>query len=392
MLSKSDTDITQVIATLQSINLDACFIVPTKTGMSKSILDATNSVQAYFQKTKFHDYDNQKQGSHNKRLKQCFFINGKDLIKSKVSLYRPNTKSGDPRIWLYSLGKYAKPNNLLALTVIDLELYVINCSDEKLIDNLGVDLSYLNLRPAKDKVFQELLNKMKDIYDMGFVKSVGNGSKSVGETLEYHLGISPNSNKAPDFKGIELKSSQNRKIRSTLFSKTPNWKLSRLKNTKEILTERGVFSTKDNRIALYHSLKANIPNSYNMLLRVDLEQGLLRQNFLDERSEINDVNWVLNELKESLIAKHPRSFWVKAEKKIKSKNEYFNYVELIYTHSPNPNYFVALLESGLITVDYLMHMKGNGAARDHGYLFKILPENLDSLFPKPEFYNLANLG
>ena len=41
MISKSDTNIADVISIFQNLNLDCCFIVPTETGMEKSILDAT---------------------------------------------------------------------------------------------------------------------------------------------------------------------------------------------------------------------------------------------------------------------------------------------------------------------------------------------------------------
>ena len=392
MLVKSDTDISKVILKLQSMNIDACFVVPTKTGMEKSILDATYQIRIFLNDAGFHDYALQKQGSENKRIKKCFFVDKTQLIESKVSLYRPNTKSGDPRIWFYALSKYSKPNNLLALTVIDANLYIINCSDSQLLSNLESNAFAKKLDSKKDTAFQELLQKMSAIYQMGYIKSIGDGDKAVGETLEHCLGIDPNSLKTPDYKGIELKSSRSSRHRSTLFSKTPNWKLSRLKSTKAILEERGVFSPKDNRVALYHTLKADQPNSYHMLLRVDQSEGLLKQNFILDDQESNDVNWLLKDLQQSLARKHPKSFWVKAKTEIKNNSEFFNYFQLIYTHSPNPNYFVALLESGIITVDYLMHLKPNGVARDHGYLFKILPENLESLFPQPKLINLAELS
>ena len=35
------------------------------------------------------------------------------------------------------------------------------------------------------------------------------------------------------------------------------------------------------------------------------------------------------------------------------------------TQSPNTNYFVDLLEEGVITVDFAMHFRKNGSARDH---------------------------
>ena len=39
-----------------------------------------------------------------------------------------------------------------------------------------------------------------------------------------------------------------------------------------------------------------------------------------------------------------------------------------------------------------MHFKENGAPRDHGYLFKILPKNLEKLFPKPQEFDLSLLS
>jgi hypothetical protein len=227
---------------------------------------------------------------------------------------------------------------------------------------------------------------------MGFIKSVGIGHKAIGETLESSLGIKPNASKKPDYKGIELKASRSSKNRSNLFSKTPNWKLSRLKGTADILNERGVYSEETNRIALYNTLKADIPNSHNMLLRIDEENDYLRQNFISESQEINDVLWLIGDLKKSLLTKHPKSFWVKADIDIRNDWEYFKYNKLTYTHSPNPNFFIPLVEAKVITVDYLMHFKETGRARDHGYLFKILPENLKKLFPKPKDFDLSLLG
>ena len=51
--------------------------------------------------------------------------------------------------------------------------------------------------------------------------------------------------------------------------------------------------------------------------------------------------------------------------------------------------FTDLLQSGIVTVDFLMHRKENGMIRDHGFPFKILPRNKDLLFPKPIEYDLT---
>ena len=393
MLSKSDTDITNVISRLQSLNISASFVVPTQTGIKKSILDATFSVRSYLKKHDFHDYDTQEKGTINKKIKKCFFITQNKLIETSVSLYRPETKLGDPRIWFYSLSKYANQNNLLALIIIKSDLYILNCSDQNLLATFqGHALIKNNLHFFNNKIFDELLKKMVSIYKIGFIKSVGIGNKGIGETLEFLLDIKPNANKNPDYKGIELKSSRSSKNRSNLFSLVPNWKLSRLKGTKHILNEHGYFTAEKNRIDYNNTLKANIPNSQKLLLRVDEENNLLKQNCILQTGEINDVIWLLSDLKDSLMHKHRQSFWVKADATRRGGHEYFNYKELIYTHSPNPDYFVVLLEAGIITVDYVMHFRENGVARDHGYLFKILPKNLNKLFPEPKYYDLSELG
>ena len=393
MLSKSDTNVADVISVFQNLNIDCCFIVPTDTGIKKSILDATFQVKNFLKEQNYHDFENQSQGTNSKKIKECFFLDNPGLIKSKVSLYRPSTKNGDPRIWFYSLGNYAKAFNLLAVFIANDVLYVLNCSNHELLNNLGNHRVTQSLRAnTKDVIFDELLNKMIRIHQMGFIKSTGIGYKAIGETLESTLGIQPNASRNPDYKGIELKASRSSKNRANLFSKTPNWKLSRLKGAKDILNERGVYSEKDSRIALYNTLKANTPNSNNMLLRIDEKNNFLRQNYISESQEIEDVLWLIGDLQNSLLRKHPKSFWVKADIDIRNDWQYFKYNKITYTHSPNPNFFISLIEAKIITVDYLMHFKENGTARDHGYLFKILPENLKKLFPEPKEFDLSLLS
>jgi len=393
MLSKSDTNVADVISVFQNLNIDCCFIVPTDTGIKKSILDAAFQVKNFLKEQNYHDFENQSQGTNSKKIKECFFLDNSGLIKSKVSLYRPSTKNGDPRIWFYSLGDYAKAFNLLAVFIANDVLYVLNCSNHELLNNLSNHRVIQSLSAnTKDVIFDELLNKMIQIHQMGFIKSVGIGHKAIGETLESILGIQPNASRNPDYKGIELKVSRSSKNRSNLFSKTPNWKLSRLKGTKDILNERGVYSEEDSRIALYNTLKANTPNSHNMLLRVDEENDFLRQNYISESQEIKDVLWLIADLKNSLLRKHPKSFWVKADIDVRDDWQYFKYNKITYTHSPNPNFFIPLIEAKIITVDYLMHYKESGTARDHGYLFKILPKNLKKLFPKPKDFDLSLLS
>ena len=167
MLSKSDTNITDAISLFLDLNIDCCFIVPTETGMKKSILDATFQVRDFLKDKNYHNYSSQLQGKDNKLIKECSFLTHSGIIKSKVSLYRPNTKSGDPRIWFYSLTNYAEVHNLLAILILDNELFLINCSDSDLMNNLANHEVIKSLININEHVFDELLDKMIEIHKMG---------------------------------------------------------------------------------------------------------------------------------------------------------------------------------------------------------------------------------
>ena len=49
---------------------------------------------------------------------------------------------------------------------------------------------------------------LREIHSKGFLPTVTRGDTGVGMTLEAHLGLPPNCNRAPDYKGIELKASR----------------------------------------------------------------------------------------------------------------------------------------------------------------------------------------
>ena len=78
--------------------------------------------------------------------------------------------------------------------------------------------------------FEILLDKIKLINNEGWIESLRTGDTGVGYTLETKLGIKANSQKKPDFKGIEIKSFRKRTTGAlvTLFNQVPNWKESNI--------------------------------------------------------------------------------------------------------------------------------------------------------------------
>jgi len=391
MLSTSDTNIQEVSTLILNNGHDVAFLVPTETGLKKSILDAHKSIRAFLKRTQLHDYDSQRQGL--KHYITAKFITADEVLEKKVSLYRPESKSGDPRIWVYGLQQLAQAGNLLAFIVFNQELYIINCSREN-------DLRYalqttLPLRQATNSQFAtELLHKLSIISHKGFIPTVTAGDTGVGMTLENELGISANSSKSPDYKGIELKATRvdtkgKQKNKSQLFSKIPKWQLSPIGSAKALINKRGYLDS-DGAKALRHTISGIKPNSLGLFFDIDYANEYLRQMFKDEKFNIeHDTTWLLSDLKDALKKKHKETFWVKAQHNSNRAAEEFRYVEVEHTSNPLIDKLETLIETGIITMDYTMHIKETGDVRDHGYLFKLKKDSKAALFPSSTIHDLT---
>lgn len=423
MLNKADFPILDAIKIFAAFGKEATYFVPTETGMAKSIVDAHGSLRAYFADNAIHDYSTQAQGSEAKKTIEVILVSAVTVTPTKMTLYRPESKNGDPRLWISGLPKYAKPWNLLAILKQDEDIYIINMSDEDLLASLAVTnrdifsslsepyrtnigsqqsssspLTKLLIKNTEvlNGVAGELIKKLLVISDMGFVQSLRSGATGVGMTLETLLGIRANSNRAPDFMGIEIKASrvsgrkQQSKTRVSLFSQVPDWKNSVCKSGMDILKQYGYVDKETSRLQLYCT-NSNQPNPQGLFLQVNEEK--MRLESLRRKDNKNDsvVVWPMENLKIQLEAKHRNTFWVKARhKKTADGLEAFHYVEVEQTKSPLVGNLAPLLEIGAITMDYTLSQKSTGASRDHGYLFKIRPENFDLLFPPSSIHSLIN--
>jgi hypothetical protein len=88
----------------------------TATGLKKSILDATKSLREFFRETGFHSYEEQEQGTESKVQKLVLLVGSDgDLTPTTMSLMRPRSGNGDPRLWISNLGKICGAGNVIAL-------------------------------------------------------------------------------------------------------------------------------------------------------------------------------------------------------------------------------------------------------------------------------------
>ena len=122
------------LTSIESANLKAietavgeyAFLFPSRTGLEKSILDATEPLRALLRTAKVHDFSAQ---CHFKEYRvvlsgQVVANDGSHVVP--ISLYRPTTKEGDPRIWPSQLGQYAAAEDVVATAVVDKTITLFN--------------------------------------------------------------------------------------------------------------------------------------------------------------------------------------------------------------------------------------------------------------------------
>jgi len=125
-------------------------------------------------------------------------------------------------------------------------------------------------------------------------------------------------------------------------------------------------------------------------MRVDASGELIENLAVKaDGTESPVVVWVLSELESALAAKHKETFWIKAQRRTSGSKEQFHFTNVVHTRSPLINNFGLLVDTGKIEMDYTLSSKPSGGTRDHGYLFKLWPQNFNLLFPPPINYALS---
>lgn len=362
----------------------------TPTGLKKGILDSTAPMRAYFAENGIHDYGTQEQGQEHKRIRPAVILTESTQVTTKASFYRPNTKKGDPRMWVYGLGSFSEGNDIYVLFWYQEVLYTINitCIDIEKCYNSPIITPMQDIIKAicqeGDTVSGELLERFKSVKDQWFESEVV-ADTGIGRSIETFLGIRMNSDKAPDYKGIELKSHREKRqsSKNVLFTQTPNWGISKFKSGREIVDKYGYLTDKGQK-TYQNTVQCDPPNSQLLFLYVNqMDEKLELQA---KRRKVEDIAaWKLIELHSRLMTKHRETFWIEVENVISNGKEYFRYKQIEHTKNPNVGQFDILLEQNIITVD-LMLCRPSGSGDT--YSFKIKRRGMPLLFPESQRYEL----
>jgi hypothetical protein len=418
---------------------DAALIYPSSTGLDKSILDAHGSLRLLMAKSAFHDYSTQGQGETNKVFRPSVVFDGQTAYAYDLSLYRPDAKEGDPRFWpsilkkgrvnyplsISNLGEgpsFAKiclPDDLYAAIVVEGVFVILRLkartlvlfSEDNAVSPVGVGAVdglrkwVLGARRTADRknasgqkvseghflysqadndefAVREIVEKLQG-YAGKFVQSRGLGDMGVGKTVEWMLGIEANSSKDPDFKGIEIKSARTGQAKNkltTLFSKTPDRKLSPVK-PYDVVMNFGRPDEETGRHQIYATVgpEKSPRNTMGFYTTISDDGLIFELRNLSTRTPL--FVWPLDSLRFALLKKHRRTIWVSVDARKVGGREEFQVIGCKLTGSPNFESFLDLIREGKITVDLTMSLKGTKqGVRDHGYLFRVDNTQLDSLF------------
>ena len=405
MLAISDYPVHEFAKLLHPYGLRYGFLVPTETGLRKSIMDSTIALREVMAAVGFHDFDNQLQGPSHKVIQSGEYWQGDSPIEFQISLYRPKSKEGDPRIWPRGLKKLLQPGNLLALIPESKKILILNGSSPALRQALTDSESDLSQRlseieQCESAIFESLLLCLKAISNKGWIPTVNPGADSgVGMTLESELNINPNSSPTPDFEGIEIKAcrkttASQRSGRCNLFCCVPDWTKSRCKSSKDFLDAHGRVR-EDSRRKLYHTIRTGKPNSYGLQLDLlthekfssaPILQVFHRKHQADPKRI--ELQWDVSLLIQKLIDKHSETAWVHAETRVSGGIEEFQYCSLDYTRGPDPDIFIDLIRNSRVSLEITIAETSDGRVRDKGYIFKVDAGARDILFSRKKHFSL----
>lgn len=365
---------------------DFALIRMTKTMLEKSIIDASGIFRKILKDNEIIDFEKVEKGADGKIYKTVNII-GEEVVEEKISFYRPKTKNGDPRFWIYRLSKYLQAGDLIYITIKDSEIYVIPVV-EKLFNESNIEKILKKDSETEDAILLEIKNELIKIKKMGWIKSVGvknngNSPKDAGETLELLIGIKANNLISADYKGeIEVKTKRlGVTAKDTLFCLIPNWDISKVRSASELILKYGYPSNKyEDYLDLYVTV-SNAPNNQGLYMDINDEENVVFQNFQNLNIKEEVCKWKYDDLKARLLLKHPKTVWITVEEKEENNEKYFRYTKVEYSQNPIFTQFLYLIQEGKIVFDWRGRVQKNGKKyKDKGHAFRMNPKHRKLLF------------
>lgn len=154
--------------------LEVGFLALSGTSASAATMDASTNLVDYFRRKELHDYSLQAKGASGVAIFRTWLVEKDDLLETESILYRAETSSGDPKIFVKDLSKFASPGNLLAFLEHESEIFLINTSRESLTElaedtssplNYVLDLvAAVKMKPLEDRFSEWNLRLLRSFF------------------------------------------------------------------------------------------------------------------------------------------------------------------------------------------------------------------------------------
>ena len=92
MLSLANIDIVETLSWFRAKGFKVSFLVPTETSLVKSIMDATQDFREFLSSQNLHIYEDQQQGTENKRLIETILISENQIYETPSDLILPHPR------------------------------------------------------------------------------------------------------------------------------------------------------------------------------------------------------------------------------------------------------------------------------------------------------------
>lgn len=222
---------------------------------------------------------------------------------------------------------------------------------------------------------KELQQRLKDIEQMGYVKSLRRGNTGIGYTFEHLMGLQETNIPIPDIGGrVEIKTTR-RDSSSLVTLFTFNRGVWQIK-PKEVIERFGYIDDKG-RKALKSTVFYDKENSLGFSIRIDEEKNVI--NLYASNGE-RLAEWDTFVIVGKFATKLSRLIFVFAERKTSDGKELFHFDEAYLLTNPQPRNFLNAFKKSLVGIDLRMHLKENGAVRNRGTGFRMREKDMIELY------------
>ncbi len=212
----------------------------------------------------------------------------------------------------------------------------------------------------------DIARELKRIAAMGFVTTLKPADTGIGFTLETLLGLrATNKRGVADFtyEGIPTELKAQRSGSSSMVTLFTGEAGFREYSDVELVRRYG-YENGQGRRALKVTLSSQGFIKQRLKLDVDSTRGSV---VITDTAGSRPWAWDFHQIELKL----GQLVYVKADTQGSGKNEEFHYNWAILLSGLDAQRFFGLIESGEVTVDLRVHVKLNGAARNHGTAFRI---------------------